>query len=483
MTESNDGREELDEASSLIDLTQAFGRGLVMAVVGGFFWSVIAFGTNIRMVVVPLFSIAYFVGRKVRGDRDSRPWPFGFIGALLGLLGSLIADSGSLWGTVIFQLGQLPHRPYQPEALWLLFKADFQALNALLYLLAAAEGWHFAVRSLHFNIGRRLGSVFLVLGTLAGFGLAFWNIKRSTNDDLDVSPDLRTLAVTQKGHDVNLPKLLIQWDLPANRRHDFPFKSVNRLAWAPDSRSLAVGLEPGVVGIWDPQVRRIDEVVAQPDMVEIFAYAPDGRTFATGSISGIVALWSVPGFQPIGKLSHGYHIASIAFSPDSRRLAVGLRDGTLILRDGPGFAAAEVRPAHVAGILAMTFHGDRLITSGGIDDTINVWDTAPLRVSATFEGGFDWITDLEFAPDGRILAVAGGSFHHSGGVRLLDPANGNEVRRFTTKADTVAAIDFLDDGRTLVAGTAAPISPFNGRRHGEIYRWDVATGRELDPLP
>ena len=93
----------------------------------------------------------------------------------------------------------------------------------------------------------------------------------------------------------------------------------------------------------------------------------------------------------------------------------------------------------------------------------------------------DWIAHLSLSPDGRTLAVSGGSFHRPGMVLLLDRATGQERSRFTVHANTVVASIFSSDGATLIAATSPTINSLPSRRHGEIYRWDLATGQPLPP--
>jgi WD40 repeat protein len=95
----------------------------------------------------------------------------------------------------------------------------------------------------------------------------------------------------------------------------------------------------------------------------------------------------------------------------------------------------------------------------------------------------DWLTDLALSPDGSTLAVAGGSFHRSGAVSLLEASDGRETQRFTVPVNTVRTVTFTSDGKVLIAGTRASISPFVRHRNGRVHRWNIATREELPSLP
>ncbi|WP_439631038.1 DUF1549 domain-containing protein [Gemmata sp.] len=72
------------------------------------------------------------------------------------------------------------------------------------------------------------------------------------------------------------------------------------------------------------------------------------------------------------------------------------------------------------------------------------------------------ITGLDFAPDGRVLAVAG--FHE---VLLTDPEQGKLVGRLVGLSERVQSVRFSPDGKTLAVAGGNP------GRMGELQLWDV----------
>ncbi|HEY7315631.1 MAG TPA: hypothetical protein VH643_40255 [Gemmataceae bacterium] len=123
-----------------------------------------------------------------------------------------------------------------------------------------------------------------------------------------------------------------------------------------------------------------------------------------------------------------------------------------------------------------------LFTAGATDSRVKGWDALTGRQTHCFELPLAWITSLAVTSDGQTLAVAGGSFHHSGEVHLIDVNTGQDRHAFTVPVNTVRAVIFTPDDRTLIAGTMARINPFTWDRHGGVHRWDVASGQELPPL-
>jgi hypothetical protein len=75
-------------------------------------------------------------------------------------------------------------------------------------------------------------------------------------------------------------------------------------------------------------------------------------------------------------------------------------------------------------------------------------DTAPRRLATDF----DLITHVEFSPDGKRLAAAGGSPQQFGGVIFFDPADGKRQSSRRVGNDTLFKGSFAPDGQTIALG-------------------------------
>lgn len=82
------------------------------------------------------------------------------------------------------------------------------------------------------------------------------------------------------------------------------------------------------------------------------------------------------------------------------------------------------------------------------------------------------ITALDFAPDGRLLAVAG--FHE---VLLTDPDEGKLLHRLIGLSERVQAVRFAPDGSLLAVAGGNP------GRMGEVQIWDVAKRKLVLSIP
>jgi WD40 repeat protein len=101
------------------------------------------------------------------------------------------------------------------------------------------------------------------------------------------------------------------------------------------------------------------------------------------------------------------------------------------------------------------------IASGGPGPDIRLWELGTgghLTIPSAQTHGF---TDLDFSPDGQLLASGG----HSE-IRLWDVAAQRERLTFSRHTNTVRALAFLMDNKTLASAD----------KDGAIRLWDTATG-------
>jgi serine/threonine protein kinase/WD40 repeat protein len=226
------------------------------------------------------------------------------------------------------------------------------------------------------------------------------------------------------------------------------------------------------------------------------AFSPDGASLAC-VVNDRLALWdlatgrkrfTLPARVDNGRLSTSRFEKAAAFSPDSRRLAV-VGDGTKDVKVW-----------------------DALTNRKG-SKTITVWNVTTGRKERSLPGYADEITNVQFSPDGRYLAVADGIgavtlsdldskqplqilrregdidqlVFRAGGRRLLSKAGGvldewelfpPQIRRLSgCTRDGFVKASLSPDGRRLAA-------VLSHRQAGwRLHVWDTATARELCSLP
>jgi len=133
---------------------------------------------------------------------------------------------------------------------------------------------------------------------------------------------------------------------------------------------------------------------------------------------------------------------------------------------------------HTDSAFAVAFSPDgQRIASGSFDKTIKIWDAAEGKELLTLKGHTLPVVSVVYEPDGRHVISAASEFYGenafrgAGEVKRWDAATGREVRAFPMGLPTFAVTVSPDGKRLAVAGGT--------NEHSELTMWDLLTGKEL----
>jgi formylglycine-generating enzyme required for sulfatase activity/WD40 repeat protein/serine/threonine protein kinase len=259
------------------------------------------------------------------------------------------------------------------------------------------------------------------------------------------------------------------------------------------------------------------------------ASTPDGRLLATIHGSDTIRIWDLTGPKPRekGLLKWPPGNIAAAFDAEGKRLIGWSQDKTIRLWDIQGDAPKELATitGHsdwVSGA-TITADGKTLVSIGTHDYTLRLWDvgqrepkpgpvmsfgTAGCKMATSADGktlaidmwtGVIWIVDLTaegpkcryvlgqgntdgkphlhtalaFSPDGKTLAASDTNYPNNITLQLWDVATGKEVQPLTGHAASANAVSYSPDCLRLLSGGSDK----------SLRLWDMVNGKELRTFP
>ena len=254
---------------------------------------------------------------------------------------------------------------------------------------------------------------------------------------------------------------------PFDTTADFTPRGV---AMSPDDRTLAVTEKGGVDLIDSASLKRRAVLRTGPGAALAVDFSPDGRLLAVTGDRGRVGLWDARTLKPAGQLTGlGYWTQAVAFSPDGSLIAAGDTNddrATLRVWDVASRAPTPFRAELPVNAVAFSPDG-RLLAAAAMNHGVEVREARTGRLVAHLRTG-EFARSVAFSPDGRLLFAGllngAGEFYATrnwrpdgGGIR------GQDQRLLSAR--------FTPDGRTLATSSA----------DGTVMLWDVATRKAIGP--
>lgn len=363
--------------------------------------------------------------------------------------------------------------------------------------------------------------------------------RRVSFSSLRFSPDGSTLANAAADGSVKL------WDTKTGTecvtlRPREPYRIFARmvLEFSPDGSTLAAGESNGSLRLWHARIaREIGSLHGHGGAVQAVAVTRDGKLFATASADKTVKLWNGSNGKLTATLTgHAGLVLAAVFSPDGRVLATSSADRTVKLWDTATFRELATLTGHTDVVWSVAFNTDgKLLASGSADRTIKLWalsakpgDAAYGQLLRTLEGHEGEVFAVAFAPHRPLLVSGDGDLFQTsrpGVLRFWDATTGKELAAVRGHSGAIRTLAFAPDGQTLASGgwdrtlklwsvdkihpamtaraslhghhqpiqhlafapdgqmlATAAGNPLSPREAGELFLWDVRTGRLRPPL-
>ena len=268
---------------------------------------------------------------------------------------------------------------------------------------------------------------------------------------------LRAIAFSERGdvqeenlqqsiYLLDLEKGTIVWEKPVGWE-----TYLTDLAFSPDGQSLAVGFSPGKVQLW----RTTDGGERFSLQGSALEFSPDGRVLATMP-------WAVDDDRLLytystqdGSLLKQWEGERATFSPG----------GTLAVENSGAVRLVDLETSRVI----QAFNGKSAVFSADgqtlalLDrDQIKLYDVSSGKFLQTLEGSFIAVSSMQFAPDGRSLAVVGDG-----------PAN--------TLGAPQAVLWQLPDGKYTTVDIPAPLKLTYAPNEGTLLIWTAESIYVFDP--
>jgi WD40 repeat protein len=251
------------------------------------------------------------------------------------------------------------------------------------------------------------------------------------------------------------------------------------VSFSPNGKTIASGSADGTIKIWNTNGSLIT-TKDDGDQVWGVEFSPDGNTIASASNSGIIKLWSPDG-ETLGSLiGHKGRVFSVRFR-DNRTLASSGDDGIIRLWDITTKKNFLIKDEDVIkdikdtkdtddiSIFGIDFsHDGRYIASTGyFKGSIKIWSIKgeairELALPDSSEDKFKRVvSSVKFSPNGEMIAAS----NHNGYISIWRVKDWSLINNFRAHKDYVYDLAFSPDSKMI-----ASVSRDTDRR---VALWDL----------
>lgn len=210
-------------------------------------------------------------------------------------------------------------------------------------------------------------------------------------------------------------------------------------------QSKLLGVRDSVNGT--PEGDSIYQIPSDFHSASILCLQYDEEILVTGSSDNDLLVWDVKTFEPIRRLKHhGGGVLDVAF--DSKHIVSCSKDCTIVVWDRKTLLPIRTLSGHRGPVNAVQLRGHLLVSASG-DGVARLWDLNKMECIREFPQKERGLAAVEFSDDAKYV-LAGGNDHTT---YKFDVATGAEVKTFTGHTQLVRSL-FLDtQNRRVVSGS------------------------------
>jgi len=233
-----------------------------------------------------------------------------------------------------------------------------------------------------------------------------------------------------------------------------------------DETKLITGSRDRTIRVWDMNTYKCLRVIGGPASKPTATQGQQQLDVTNNTYRNYASVNGTPEGDAIFHVPKDYHSASIlCLQYDHEIMVTGSSDSTCLVWDIHTFEPIKRLRRHAAGVLDVCID-DRYIISCSKDATICVWDRKTLELIKQLEGHRGPVNAVQLR--GKLLVSASGD----GKSKLWDMETLSHVRDYESRDRGLAAVEFSDDGRYVLAGGNDQV----------IYKYDARTADLLHTM-
>jgi len=220
--------------------------------------------------------------------------------------------------------------------------------------------------------------------------------------------------------------------------------------------------------LWNIGASTLPTNTEVPNGFSIAAISPDGSLIAMNLPAGYISIWN----RVTRKLQSTMQNAQVcwgtpSFSPDNRYLVTGDVNGLRVCVFDIGNGEISKELATDNETVEFAFSSDvRLLAVGHVGFSVTLWNVRTGKRKRLMHIDRDSVSALAFAPDGKSLAVG---TDYEATVWLKSLTRGRKNIRLEGHTDNIRSIDFSPDGTRIATGA----------QDGSVRLWEPDSGKLL----